>query len=170
MLLSFPSLSVILSLSEMQAGKNMNLSTKRENRKYNIRFPLPDIPREKWCDFRIDFVENHMTLVQISEKYYCDPRTVRSCIQHNKSSFELGKKTTPVRIQIYENTIYELLSRNVRQISADISSVYGLSQYLYPILKDLGYSGSERTLRNHLQKQPYIKALLENHVVNSTLK
>lgn len=139
----------------------MDISNIRERRKHNIRFPMPDIPREMWCDFRVDFVENRMTLVQLAEKYYCDPRTVRSCIQHNKSSFDLGKKSTPTRIQIYEKQIHELISQNVDQLPENIDSVYGLSRHLYPALQEMGYTGSERTLRNHLQKQPYIKALLE---------
>ena len=129
--------------------------------KRNVRFSMPDLPRELWCDFRVDYVENHMTLVQLAEKYYCDPRTVKNCIRHNKSSFELGKKTTPTRIQVHDKHIKELVIENEAFIFSDITSIYGLSQYLYPMMQENGYSGSERTLRNYLQKSPYIKALFE---------
>ena len=139
----------------------MDFTNMQGRRKHNIRFPMPDIPRELWCDFRIDFVEKGMTLTQLAEKYYCDPRTVRSCIQHNKSSFQLGKKSTPTRIQVYEKQVRELLIHNLKELPPHVSTVYGLSHYLYPLLMEKGYQGSERTLRNHLQKQPYIKALLE---------
>lgn len=139
----------------------MDLQNIKERRKHNIRFPMPDIPRELWCDFRIELVENGMTLAKLADKYYCDPRTVRSCIQHNKSSYELGKKSTPTRMQLYEKQVRELLIHNVKDLPPDVSTIYGLSQFLYPLLQNEGYSGSERTLRNHLQKQPYIKALLE---------
>lgn len=146
----------------------MQLQNKQNRRKHNIRFPMPDIPLALWCDFRIDFVEKGMTLAQLAEKYYCDPRTVRSCIQHNKSSDELGKKSTPTRIQSYEKQARELLIRSIQSLPPDISTVYGLSQYLYPLLQKEGYTGSERTLRNHLQNQPYIKALLEKHELGAS--
>ncbi len=130
---------------------------------------MPDIPRDLWCDFRIDLVEKDMTLKQLSEKYYCDPRTVRSCIQLDKSSNQLGRKSTPTRIQAYEKQLRELLLQSNVDLPENVSSIYGLSQYLYPLLQEIGYKGSERTLRNHLQKQPYIKALLEQKE-NKTIK
>ena len=74
---------------------------------------MPDIPREAWCDFRKDFVEKNMTLIQLAQKYCCDPRTVRNCIQHNKSSFELGKKSTPTHMQLYEQQVRELILHNI---------------------------------------------------------
>lgn len=137
----------------------------RERRKHNIRFPMPDIPRELWCDFRIDLIDQNMTLIQLAEKYYCDPRTVRNCILHNKSSYQLGKKSTPTRIQIYEQQVRELLEQNTILVPECSATVYGLSHYLYPLLQGKGYSGSERTLRNHLQKQTYVKAYLERQQV-----
>ena len=143
----------------------MDLPNTGERRKHHIRFPMPDLPRDVWCDFRIDLVEHGMTLVQLAEKYYCDPRTVRSCIQHNKSSFELGKKTTPTRIQVYEDQIRELLTEHLTDLPEQATTIYGLSQYLYPLLQKQGYTASERTLRNHLQKQPYVKALLEKQTL-----
>ena len=87
--------------------------------------------------------------------------SLTNCIRHNKSSIDLGKKTTPTRIQVYEGQVRELLLQNIEKIPDDVSTVYGLSHYLYPLLQEQGYTGSERTLRNHLQKQSYIKAVLE---------
>lgn len=148
----------------------MKLPERPERKRHYIRLSLPELPREMWCDFRIDYEEKHMNLVQLAAKYYCDPRTVRSCLQHNKSSSDLGKKSTPTRIQHYENRIHTLLSSLAPAELEDVSSIYGLSHYLYPKLQEMGYTASERTLRNHLQKQPYIKALLEkqeNHRTGS---
>ena len=159
--LSFARADDILYSSRIRAGDKMDIPNIKERRKHNIRFPMPDIPREAWCDFRIDFVEKNMTLVQLAKKYYCDPRTVRNCNRHNKSSIDLVKKTTPTRIQVYEVQVRELLLQNIEKIPDDVSTVYGLSHYLYPLLQEQGYTGSERTLRNHLQKQSYIKAVLE---------
>ena len=109
-----------------------------------------------------------MTLVQLAKKYCCDPRTVRNCILHNKSSFELGKKSTPIRMQLYEQQVRELLLHNIDGIPDNVSTVYSLSHHLYPLLQEQGYSGSERTLRNHLQTQPYIRAVLEKHTPGDT--
>ena len=38
---------------------------------------------------------------------------------------------------------------------------YPMKLEVLAMLQEQGYTGSERTLRNHLQKQSYIKAVLE---------
>ena len=160
--------NAILYLSRTQAGATMDIPNIHQRRKQTIKFSMPDIPREAWCDFRKDFVEKNMTLVQLAQKYCCDPRTVRNCIQHNKSSFELGKKSTPTHMQLYEQQVRELILHNIDRIPDNVSTVYSLSHHLYPLLQNHGYSGSERTLRNYLQTQPYIRAVLEKHVTGDT--
>ena len=52
---------------------------------------------------------------------------------------------------------------NMKTVPDDICTIYSLSRYLYPLLQQQGYTGSERTLRNHLSSQPYIKAFLEKN-------
>ena len=71
----------------------MDLPNTGERQKHHIRFPMPDLPREVWCDFRIDFVEHGMTLVwsSLQRNITVIPILSKSCIQHNKSIFELGK-------------------------------------------------------------------------------
>lgn len=146
----------------------MDIPNIHQRRKHTIKFSMPDIPREAWCDFRKDFVEKNMTLIQLAQKYCCDPRTVRNCIQHNKSSFELGKKSTPTHMQLYEQQVRELILHNIDRIPDNVSTVYSLSHHLYPLLQNHGYSGSERTLRNYLQTQPYIRAVFEKHATGDT--
>ncbi len=136
----------------------------------NIRFTMPDIPREQWCDFRVDLVENGMSLTDIAAKYYCDPRTVRSCIQKNKSSIALGKKSTPPRIQSSESVIRKILLEHIDQLPDTVNTSYGLSCYLYPFLQAAGCSYSERTLRDYLKKSPHAKALLEIQIQKRKLK
>jgi hypothetical protein len=140
----------------------MDLPKRQTRQKNNIRFQMPDLPPEMWCDFRIDLAEKHMTLTELAAKYSCDPRTVRACIQCNKSSSELGKQSVPTKIQIYESHIRNLLL-HMKTVPDDICTIYSLSRYLYPLLQQQGYTGSERTLRNHLSSQPYIKAFLEKN-------
>ena len=122
----------------------MDLPKRQKRQKNSIRFQMPDLPPEMWCDFRIDLAEKHMTLTELAAKYSCDPRTVRACIQCNKSSSELGKQSVPTKIQIYESHIRNLLL-NMKTVPNDICTIYSLSRYLYPLL------------------QPYIKAFLEKN-------
>ena len=57
---------------------------------------------------------------------------------------------------------------NIDRIPDNVSTVYSLSHHLYPLLQNHGYSGSERTLRNYLQTQPYIRAVFEKHATGDT--
>ena len=125
------------------------------------RLTLPDLPREQWCDFRISYVEGNRTLVQLAEEYMCDPRTVKSCILRNKSSSSLGKKSVPTQIDLCKDEIRETLRKTLPDLPESIHSIYQLSNYLLPILREQGYKGSERTLRNYLHMHPSIKALFE---------
>ena len=109
-----------------QAGERMDLPKRQNRQKNSIRFQMPDLPPEMWCDFRV------------------------------------GKQSVPTKIQIYESHIRNLLL-NMKTVSDDICTIYSLSRYLYPLLQQQGYTGSERTLRNHLSSQPYIKAFLEKN-------
>lgn len=103
------------------------------------------VPPEKWCDFRVDY-ESGMTLREISEKYCCDPRTVRGCIQKNKSSCDLGHKSTPTILASYEHEITKILSEH----SVNTQSICQLSRLVTNRLQKSGYHGSERTVRNYL--------------------
>ena len=132
------------------------------------RFTLPDLPREQWCDFRIAYEEGNRTLVQLAEEYMCDPRTVKSCILRNKSSSSLGKKSVPTQIDLCKDEIRETLRKTLPDLPETVHSIYQLSNYLLPILREQGYKGSERTLRNYLHMHPNIKALFEkNHKAHS---
>ena len=106
----------------------MDLPKRQNCQKNSIRFQMPDLPPEMWCDFRV------------------------------------GKQSVPTKIQIYESHIRNLLL-NMKTVPDDICTIYSLSRYLYPLLQQQGYTGSERTLRNHLSSQPYIKAFLEKKQV-----
>ena len=48
-----------------------------------------------------------------------------------------------------------------KKLPEDIHSIYQLSRHLLPLLKECGYRGSERTLRNYLHLHPAVKALFE---------
>lgn len=127
----------------------------------SAKFILPDLPKEKWCDFRIGYSEHNKTLVQLAEEYKCDPRTVRSCLLRNKSSNSLGKKSVPTQIDLCRDEIQEALAQELPRLPDNVRSIYQLSCFLLPILKERGYKGSERTLRNYLRLHPSVKAIFE---------
>ena len=114
--------------------------------------PLPDIPEAEWCDFRREY-ESGMTLKKIAEKYYCDSRTVKSCILNNKSSTELGSQKKPTKITAYIDQI----DAEYRKIVYDYSFTYEecgiceISKKITESIKQNGYDGSERTVRNYLR-------------------
>jgi len=114
--------------------------------------PLPDIPESEWCDFRRDY-ESGMTLKRIAEKYYCDSRTVKSCILNNKSSTELGSQKKPTKIAAYVGRIdteFRMIVSDQNYISEGLG-ICEISERITAIIKQTGYDGSERTVRNYLR-------------------
>jgi hypothetical protein len=91
----------------------------------------------------------------------CDPRTVKSCIVRNKSSHSLGKQSVPTRIDLCKDEIRETLLQTLPELPDSIRSIYQLSNYLLPVLREKGYKGGERTLRNYLYVHPAVKAFFE---------
>lgn len=118
----------------------------KEPQKRNRKLHIPSsVPHSDWCDFRIDY-ESGMTLQQIGEKYCCDPRTVRTCIIKNRSSQDLGRKSTPSILKPFHQEI----ARIIREQSDSETSIYSLSCLVTKKLRNSGYAGSERTVRNYL--------------------
>jgi len=118
-------------------------------------FPLPPLPSEEWCDFRKDY-ESGMTMKAIADKYICDPRTVKKCLLQNKSSKELGRQTAPTKLAPYLSTIDRLF----QEYALTTSRFCTVSRSITQQLTELGYTGSERTVRNYLQSKYQIKAQL----------
>ena len=140
------------------------LRDKTVPRRSAARFTLPDLPRNQWCDIRTSYIEKDLTLSELAEIYRCDSRTIKACLIRNKSSKSLGKKSTPTRIDLCRNELQDLLRQHLRELPEDVHSVYQLSCYLLPLLKERGYSGSERTLRNYLHANPSVKAIFEKGI------
>ena len=148
---------------ERRNAEENAMATRSSPARSSAAFTLPDLPRARWCDFRIKYIEQHMTLRELAEEYMCDPRTVRACLIHNKSSSSLGKKTVPTRIDLCRDEIRDLLEQELPCLPDHIRSIYQLSRYLFPLLRERGYTGSERTLRNYLHLHPGAKAAFEKH-------
>ena len=143
-------------------GLSSNKTIKKNPGRSASRLKMPDLPRDQWCDFRIEYVEGNKTLVQLAREYMCDPRTVKSCIVRNKSSHSLGKQSVPTRIDLCKDEIRETLLKTLPDLPDSIHSIYQLSNYLLPVLREQGFKGGERTLRNYLHLHPAVKAFFEN--------
>ena len=136
---------------------------------------LPDLPDYDWCDFRIDY-ESGLTLKDIAEKYLCDPRTVRKCLQQNRGSESLGSQFAPTKLRPYEDLVDQIFHSITRWPASDRThaednsnapfparimgdphilqsglSICKLSALITEQLRIHGYTGSERTVRNYLR-------------------
>ena len=119
------------------------------------RIVLPDVPKEQWSDFRVDY-EAGMTLADIAVKYYCDPRTVKTALSLNRGSHDFGKRIVPKKLDPHLESISATIQRTKR-----IKSLSKLSQQITTELQKDGYTGGERTVRNYLYNRPDVKAMLE---------
>ena len=119
---------------------------------------FPDIPPDKWCDFRKDFEEG-MTMKALGEKYCCDPRTVRKCLLQNRSSQDIGCQTAPTKLTPYLPEINRLFHK----YSPAAANLCMLSRQITEDLQSIGYVGSERTVRNHLRSIFYAISDKEEH-------
>ena len=118
-------------------------------------FTLPDIPPEKWCNIRADY-ESGMTLKAIADKYFCDPRTVRSCIINNKASTELGKQSAPTKLSPFIQLVNQLFLEYTQKGSmyhSAANSFCAISREITLVIQKQGYTGSERTVRNYLRNK-----------------
>ena len=136
----------------------------------NIRrsFQPPAIPKEEWCDFRVDY-ENGMTLKDIADKYFCDPRTVRKSILQNHSSHSIGKQYAPTRLSAYTERIEELYHILTQQnLDAHPNGICKISIQITELLRSEGYNGSERTVRNFLRQKFPITIQKSRNSMNET--
>ena len=114
------------------------------------KLPLPDLPESEWCDFRQDY-ESGMTLKAISEKYICDPRTVKRCLFLNNGSKRLGRQSAPTVLTPYISRIAALWENYDHD-----TGICRRSREITEELRKFGYSGSERTVRNYLRNHYYL--------------
>ncbi|MBQ8162069.1 MAG: hypothetical protein IJ083_15185 [Clostridia bacterium] len=110
--------------------------------------PLPDIPKDAWCDFRRAY-EGGMTLAAIAEKFHCDPRTVRRCILENRSSQALGQQTAPRKLDGYQEQL-RVCVRRMRDDEDGMPGVLAVARKAFEELSQAGYRGGLRTVQNQV--------------------
>ena len=116
------------------------------------RLPLKDIPESEWTDIRQDY-ESGMTQKAIAEKYFCDVRTVKTCLLKDYPSSEIGRQKAPRKISPYRDRIDKLYRECITDYG-DLLSKPGICTISQRITDDItkeGYDGSERTVREYLR-------------------
>lgn len=149
--------------NENLIGKKLiHLETRQPKR---VRFSPPLLPEESWCDFRKDY-ESGMTLAKIGEKYFCDPRTVKSCIMLNKPSAALGKHSVPTKLAPFYRTIDLELERHTSHLPYSQQNISAVTHSIFLKIREDGYDGYERTLRNYIVAKSSPKAILREEERN----
>lgn len=116
------------------------------------RLPLKDIPESEWTDIRRDY-ESGMTQKKIAEKYFCDVRTVKTCLLNDYSSREIGRQKAPRKISPYRDRIDKLYRESITDFDHILSKpgICAISQRIKDEITKEGYDGSERTVREYLR-------------------
>ena len=117
---------------------------------------LPDLPPEQWSDFRREYETNKdTTLKDIARKYHCDPRSVRKHLLLNKGSADLGHQLQPTKLSPYLNEIDQMYEAYTKA-SVKPYGICQISKKITETIRAAGYTGSERSVRNHLREKYYI--------------
>ena len=106
---------------------------------------LPDIPEEKRCFFRKEY-DAGKSLQQIALENYCDRRTVRIAIIHNRD--EIGQQIVDSKTDKYKHRIERLLETIPKS-----RSLFSKSTHIAKVLNESGIEISERSIRNYIKKQ-----------------
>lgn len=109
------------------------------------KITLPDIPEEKKCFFRKEY-DRGKSLQQIALENYCDRRTVRIAIIHNRD--EIGQQTVDSKTDKYKHRIERLLETIPKS-----RSLFSKSTQIAKALNESGIEISERSIRNYIKKQ-----------------
>lgn len=117
---------------------------------------LPDIPEEKRCFFRKEY-DAGKSLQQIALENYCDRRTVRIAIIHNRD--EIGQQIVDSKTDKYKHRIERLLETIPKS-----RSLFSKSTHIAKVLNESGIEISERSIRNYIKKQDNKKVSKENNL------
>ena len=100
------------------------------------------------CTFRL-LHDAGMSTYEIAEKYGCDRRTVSRLIRENREFDEIGKwQSGKKTLSEYTGLINEICRSDL----SSYPSLFSFSTHVLSVLRDHGYTGSERTIRNHLRQ------------------
>lgn len=115
----------------------------------NRRLQIDDqIPEEQWSDARRQYILEEKSLSLIGKEQHMDPRTVSKLVKNNWNFDRVGKHQSPSKVEPYAGTILDLLTSGCLHRYSGIMTV---SEKILALIRSLGYTGSERTLREYLK-------------------
>lgn len=115
----------------------------------NRRLQIDDqIPEEQWSDARRQYILEEKSLSLIGKEQHMDPRTVSKLVKNNWNFDRVGKHQCPSKVEPYAGTILDLLTSGCFHRYSGIMTV---SEKILARIRSLGYTGSERTLREYLK-------------------
>lgn len=115
----------------------------------NRRLQIDDqIPEEQWSDARRQYILEEKSLSLIGKEQHMDPRTVSKLVKNNWNFDRVGKHQSPSKVEPYAGTILDLLTSGCFHRYSGIMTV---SEKILARIRSLGYTGSERTLREYLK-------------------
>lgn len=115
----------------------------------NRRLQIDDqIPEEQWSDARRQYILEEKSLSLIGKEQHMDPRTVSKLVKNNWNFDRVGKHQSPSKVEPYAGTILDLLTSGCFHRYSGIMTV---SEKILAHIRSLGYTGSERTLREYLK-------------------
>ena len=115
----------------------------------NRRLQIDDqIPEEQWSDARRQYILEEKSLGRIGKEQHMDPRTVSKLVKNNWNFDRVGKHQSPSKVEPYAGAILDLLTSGCFHRYSGIMTV---SEKILARIRSLGYTGSERTLREYLK-------------------
>ena len=115
----------------------------------NRRLQIDDqIPEEQWSDARRQYILEEKSLSLIGKEQHMDPRTVSKLVKNNWNFDRVGKHQSPSKVEPYADAILDLLTSGCFHRYSGIMTV---SEKILAHIRSLGYTGSERTLREYLK-------------------
>lgn len=115
----------------------------------NRRLQIDDqIPEEQWSDARRQYILEEKSLSLIGKEQHMDPRTVSKLVKNNWNFDRVGKHQSPSKVEPYAGAILDLLTSGCFHRYSGIMTV---SEKILARIRSLGYTGSERTLREYLK-------------------
>lgn len=115
----------------------------------NRRLLIDDqIPEEQWSDARRQYILEEKSLGRIGKEQHMDPRTVSKLVKNNWNFDRVGKHQSPSKVEPYSDAILDFLTSGCFQRYSGIMTV---SEKILARIRSLGYTGSERTLREYLK-------------------
>lgn len=115
----------------------------------NRRLLIDDqIPEEQWSDARRQYILEEKSLSLIGKEQHMDPRTVSKLVKNNWNFDRVGKHQSPSKVEPYADAILDLLTSGCFHRYSGIMTV---SEKILAHIRSLGYTGSERTLREYLK-------------------